>query len=118
MSKVSAVNKSLHHLNDDDSIEQVSIPTQKNATTDGKFGPFGLLVLASKNLTEHTAVFFRIDHSIVESFGGEGLACITSRVYPVLAVGEQAHLYAFNNGTKSLSISSLSAWSMKKAQIV
>ncbi|KAJ0936659.1 putative fructan beta-(2,1)-fructosidase [Helianthus annuus] len=140
--------------------------TQKNATTDGKFGPFGLLVLASKNLTEHTAVFFRvfriansfrvlmcadpsrsslkpfidkpiygaflaldpryakislrtlIDHSIVESFGGEGLACITSRVYPVLAVGEQAHLYAFNNGTKSLSISSLSAWSMKKAQIV
>ncbi|KAJ0802117.1 putative transcription factor interactor and regulator CCHC(Zn) family [Helianthus annuus] len=27
MSKVSAVNKSLHHLNDDDSIEQVSIPT-------------------------------------------------------------------------------------------
>lgn len=60
----------------------------------------------------------QIDHSIVESFGGEGLACITSRVYPVLAVGEQAHLYAFNNGTQSLSISSLSAWSMKKAQIV
>ncbi|MFS7922590.1 putative fructan beta-(2,1)-fructosidase [Helianthus anomalus] len=140
--------------------------TQKNATTYGKFGPFGLLVLASKDLTEHTAVFFRvfriansfrvlmcadssrsslkpfidkpiygaflaldpryakislrtlIDHSIVESFGGEGLACITSRVYPVMAVGEQAHLYAFNNGTQSLSISSLSAWSMKKAQIV
>uniref|UniRef100_A0A1Y3BXV3 Putative glycoside hydrolase, family 32 n=1 Tax=Helianthus annuus TaxID=4232 RepID=A0A1Y3BXV3_HELAN len=110
--------------------------TQKNATTDGKFGPIGLLVLASKDLTEHTAVFFRVFiiansfrvlmcadpsrfyHSIVESFGGEGLACITSRVYPVLAVGEQAHLYAFNNGTQSLSISSLSAWSMKKAQIV
>lgn len=34
--------------------------TQKNATTDGKFGPFGLLVLASKDLTEHTAVFFRV----------------------------------------------------------
>ncbi|KAJ0601800.1 putative fructan beta-(2,1)-fructosidase [Helianthus annuus] len=147
-------------------IDPQLLCTQKNASMGGKFGPFGLLVLASKDLTEHTAVFFRvfrtansfrvimcvdpsrssskplidkpiygaflaldprhakislrtlIDHSIVESFGGEGLACITSRIYPVLAVGEQAHLFAFNNGTQSLSISSLSAWSMKKAQIV
>lgn len=60
----------------------------------------------------------QIDHSIVESFGGGGLACITARVYPKLAIEEQAHLYAFNNGTQSLKISSLSAWSMKKAQIV
>ncbi|GKE50396.1 beta-fructofuranosidase, insoluble isoenzyme CWINV1-like protein, partial [Tanacetum coccineum] len=59
-----------------------------------------------------------IDHSIVESFGGGGLACITARVYPKLAVEEQAQLYAFNNGSQSLIISSLSAWSMKKAQIV
>ncbi|KAI3756047.1 hypothetical protein L1987_55860 [Smallanthus sonchifolius] len=140
--------------------------TQKNASMSDNFGPFGLLVLASKDLTEHTAVFFRIfrtansfrvlmcadqsrsslrplvdksiygaflaidpryekislrtliDHSIIESFGGEGLACITARVYPELAIEEQAHLYAFNNGTQSLSISSLNAWSMKKAQIV
>nr|XP_043627787.1 beta-fructofuranosidase, insoluble isoenzyme CWINV3-like [Erigeron canadensis] len=140
--------------------------TQKNASVSGRFGPFGLMVFASEDLIEHTAVFFRIfkssndfrvlmcadqsrsslrpkvdksiygaflaldprlakislrtliDHSIVESFGGEGLACITARVYPSLAINDQAHIYAFNNGSQILSISSLSAWSMKKAQIV
>ncbi|CAL5389224.1 unnamed protein product [Camellia sinensis] len=38
-----------------------------------------------------------IDHSIVESFGARGKTCITSRVYPTLAVLKNAHLYAFNN---------------------
>ena len=61
---------------------------------------------------------FQIDHSIVESFGGEGLTCITARVYPKLAINEQAKLYVFNNGTKSVTISSLNAWSMNNAQIV
>ncbi|KAL4564760.1 hypothetical protein LXL04_028831 [Taraxacum kok-saghyz] len=140
--------------------------TKYNVSVSGSLGPFGLLILASKDLREYTAVFFRvfrvnnsfhllmcadqsrsslrpeveksiygafldldprptkislrslIDHSIIESFGGDGLACITSRVYPKLAIEGQAHLYAFNNGTQSLSISSLSAWSMKRAQIV
>ncbi|KAG6414536.1 hypothetical protein SASPL_121908 [Salvia splendens] len=32
---------------------------QKNASVEGVFGPFGLLVLASDNLTEQTALFFR-----------------------------------------------------------
>ncbi|OVA08427.1 Glycoside hydrolase [Macleaya cordata] len=58
-----------------------------------------------------------VDHSIVESFGGEGKTCITARVYPKLAIGEGAHLYAFNNGAEKVRISSLTAWSMKKAQI-
>ncbi|CAK9181724.1 unnamed protein product [Ilex paraguariensis] len=58
-----------------------------------------------------------IDHSIVESFGDEGRACITARVYPELAIGEEAHLYAFNYGSQSVTITSLSAWSMKAAQI-
>ncbi|KAK9131213.1 hypothetical protein Sjap_011700 [Stephania japonica] len=58
-----------------------------------------------------------IDHSIVESFGGKGKACITSRVYPKLAIDGGAHLYVFNNGTSSVMISSFSAWSMKGAQI-
>nr|POE72612.1 fructan 6-exohydrolase [Quercus suber] len=58
-----------------------------------------------------------IDHSIVESFGGEGKACITARVYPTLATDAEAHLYAFNNGTGNVGITTLSAWSMKKAQI-
>ncbi|XP_011623827.2 beta-fructofuranosidase, insoluble isoenzyme 1 isoform X1 [Amborella trichopoda] len=128
-------------------------------------GPFGLLVLASKNLEEHTAVFFRVfkspsrnktmvlmcsdqrrsslgkeldktpyggfvdvdladgkiflrtlvDHSIVESFGGGGRTCITARVYPELAIGEDAHLYAFNYGSVAINISKISAWNMGSA---
>ncbi|KAH7867135.1 hypothetical protein Vadar_029280 [Vaccinium darrowii] len=58
-----------------------------------------------------------IDHSIVESFAGEGKACITSRVYPTLTLKEGARLYAFNNGTETVKISNLNAWSMKKAHI-
>ncbi|KAK0595666.1 hypothetical protein LWI29_008863 [Acer saccharum] len=140
--------------------------SQKGASVKSAFGPFGLLVLASKDLQEYTAVFFRIfkgqehkyvvlmcsdqsrsslndendktsygaflnvdpvheklslrsliDHSIVESFGGGGKACITARVYPTLAIENDAHLYAFNYGTEKVKITSLSAWSMKKAQI-
>ncbi|XP_022941082.1 beta-fructofuranosidase, insoluble isoenzyme CWINV1-like [Cucurbita moschata] len=140
---------------------------EKKASMNGTIGPFGLLVLASKNLEEQTAVYFRvfrkqyekyvvlmcsdqsrsslqeglekttygafvdidpvhetislrslIDHSIVESFGGNGKACITARVYPKLAINQDAHLYAFNNGTMDVRISKLSGWSMKRAQIV
>ncbi|KAK7402261.1 hypothetical protein VNO78_14383 [Psophocarpus tetragonolobus] len=58
-----------------------------------------------------------IDHSVVESFGGEGRACITARVYPTIAINDKARLYAFNNGTASVKITRLSAWSMKKAKI-
>ncbi|KAF5953940.1 hypothetical protein HYC85_006796 [Camellia sinensis] len=53
-----------------------------------------------------------IDHSIVESFGARGKTCITSRVYPTLAVLKNAHLYAFNNGSETIIIESLNAWSM------
>ncbi|CAN1218156.1 Beta-fructofuranosidase, insoluble isoenzyme CWINV1 [Linum perenne] len=59
-----------------------------------------------------------IDHSIVESFGGNGKGCIAARVYPKLAVNEDAHLYVFNYGTQSVKISRLRAWSMKKAKII
>ncbi|KAF8036087.1 hypothetical protein BT93_C1933 [Corymbia citriodora subsp. variegata] len=58
-----------------------------------------------------------IDHSIIESFGGEGKTCITARVYPSLAVGNEARLYVFNNGTVGVKISRFSAWSMKNARI-
>ena len=34
--------------------------SQKEASVKGTLGPFGLLVLASKDLSEQTAVFFRI----------------------------------------------------------
>ncbi|XP_052181300.1 beta-fructofuranosidase, insoluble isoenzyme CWINV1-like [Diospyros lotus] len=141
--------------------------SQQGAPARGGLGPFGLLILASKDLQEHTSVFFRvfqhqeknkfivlmcsdqnrsslhldydkttfgafvdidptreklqlrslIDRSIVESFGGGGKACISARVYPSLAIDGGAHLYAFNNGTQSVTVSRLTAWSMKKAQI-
>ncbi|KAK4764646.1 hypothetical protein SAY86_025736 [Trapa natans] len=37
-----------------------------------------------------------IDHSIIESFGGNGLGCITARVYPTKVIENEAHLYIFN----------------------
>ena len=52
----------------------------------------------------------------MESFGGEGKACITSRVYPTLAIEGGAHLYAFNYGTQNVQITKLSAWSMREAK--
>ncbi|KAI3975365.1 hypothetical protein MKX01_004452 [Papaver californicum] len=58
-----------------------------------------------------------IDHSIVESYGVEGKAVITARVYPKLAIDNNARLYVFNNGTTDVKMSSLAAWSMKKAEI-
>ncbi|KAK8629190.1 hypothetical protein V6N13_078042 [Hibiscus sabdariffa] len=139
--------------------------SQKGASVKGGLGPFGLLVLASKGLSENTAVFFRIfkgqnkhvvlmcsdqsrsslnqnndkttygafldvdplhqslslrsliDHSIVESFGGGGKACISARVYPTLAIDNAAHLYVFNNGSEAVRISKLNAWSMNKAKV-
>ncbi|KFK38674.1 hypothetical protein AALP_AA3G145300 [Arabis alpina] len=67
----------------------------------------------------HQTVSLRtlIDHSIVESYGGGGKVCITSRVYPKLAIGENANLFVFNKGTQSVDVLSLSAWSLKSAQI-
>ncbi|KAJ0898101.1 putative glycosidase [Helianthus annuus] len=141
------------------------ICSEMDASKKGIFGPFGLLAFASHDLTEQTAIFFRvfqhngryivlmcsdqsrsstrkgldkttygafvdidpqrdeislralIDHSIVESFGGGGKTCIIARVYPTLATRDEAHLFAFNNGTKSVLITELSAWSVKKARI-
>lgn len=54
-----------------------------------------------------------IDHSVVESFGAEGKTCITSRVYPTLAVEGNAHLHLFNNGSEVITVENLNAWSMK-----
>ncbi|RWW21953.1 hypothetical protein BHE74_00052337 [Ensete ventricosum] len=136
---------------------------RKTADVKGGVGPFGLLVLASANMEEKTAVFFRvfkadhkhvvlmchdptrsspraglykptfagfvdvdiaktgkislrslIDNSVVESFGAKGKTCITSRVYPSLAIGEDAHLFVFNNGSTDVKVPELNAWEMKK----
>lgn len=62
--------------------------------------------------------YLQIDHSIIESFGAGGKTCITSRIYPKFVKNEDAHLFAFNNGTQSVKISQMSAWSMKNAEFV
>jgi len=51
---------------------------------------------------------------VVESFGGGGRTCMTSRIYPTLALGEAAHLFVFNSGEEDVRISKLNAWEMKK----
>ncbi|TYH93064.1 hypothetical protein ES332_A13G226900v1 [Gossypium tomentosum] len=144
---------------------RASLLHRQDASVTGKFGPFGLLALATKDLAEQTAIFFRIfrdhkdykvlmcsdqkrsslrneldkttygafvdidphremvslrtliDHSIIESFGGKGRSVITTRVYPKLAINDEAHLFAFNNESLSVRVSRLNAWSMNKAQI-
>ncbi|KAK2983800.1 hypothetical protein RJ640_008476, partial [Escallonia rubra] len=103
--------------------------SRKGASVKGGLGPFGSSLHLDYDKTTygafvdvdpvHEKLSLRslIDHSIVESFGGEGKACISARVYPTLTLDKGAHLYAFNNGTEGVRISQLSAWSMKKAHI-
>ncbi|KAI3830118.1 hypothetical protein L1987_04252 [Smallanthus sonchifolius] len=59
----------------------------------------------------------KFDHSVEESFAAGGKTIITSRVYPTLALGDNAHLHVFNNGTEIITIESLNAWSMKSPQM-
>lgn len=58
----------------------------------------------------------QIDRSIIESFGDGGKVVITSRVYPLLAIEKDAHLFVFNDGSQSVVISELNAWSMNQAE--
>lgn len=73
------------------------------------FGGFIDVDLANKKLSLRSL----IDHSVVESFGEGGKTVITSRVYPELAVGGNAHLRVFNNGTETITVERLNAWSMR-----
>ncbi|KAJ7516948.1 hypothetical protein O6H91_21G005800 [Diphasiastrum complanatum] len=56
-----------------------------------------------------------VDHSVVETFAQGGRACITSRVYPTVAIDRNAHLFLFNNGTKPVTMQTLGAWEMSSA---
>ena len=47
-------------LMDQSSVDPQLLCSQKQAYVKGIVGPFGLLVLGSKDLTEQTAIFFRI----------------------------------------------------------
>ncbi|KDP37327.1 hypothetical protein JCGZ_06781 [Jatropha curcas] len=74
------------------------------------FAGFVDVDLADKKLSLRSL----IDHSVVESFGAGGKTVITSRVYPTIAIDNKAHLFVFNNGTQSIIVEKLSAWSMSK----
>nr|CAB3485374.1 unnamed protein product [Digitaria exilis] len=59
-----------------------------------------------------------IDHSVIESFGGGGRACITARVYPEhVATGASSHLYVFNDGPDAVTVSKLDAWELATASV-
>lgn len=93
-----------------------SLKNTKSFIKDGKdaykpsFGGFVDVDLSDKKLSLRSL----IDHSVVESFASRGKTCISSRVYPMLAIYNNAHLFAFNNGTETINIERLNAWSMKK----
>ncbi|KAF9680859.1 hypothetical protein SADUNF_Sadunf06G0165400 [Salix dunnii] len=73
------------------------------------FAGFVDVDLTDKKLTLRSL----IDHSVVESFGAGGRTVITSRVYPTIAVFDKAHLFVFNNGSETVTVENLNAWSMK-----
>ncbi|XP_047980501.1 beta-fructofuranosidase, insoluble isoenzyme 1-like [Salvia hispanica] len=93
-----------------------SIEEDKTKMVDGKdayrpsFGGFVNVDLKDMKISLRSL----IDNSVVESFAAGGKTVITSRVYPTMALYGDAHLYAFNNGTETIQIESLSAWSMDK----
>ncbi|KAK9053570.1 hypothetical protein SSX86_024644 [Deinandra increscens subsp. villosa] len=77
------------------------------------FGGFVDVDLTKKKLSLRSL----IDHSVVESFVEGGTIVISSRIYPTLAINENAHLHLFNNGSEIVMIERLNAWSMKTAHI-
>ncbi|CAI9301084.1 unnamed protein product [Lactuca saligna] len=77
------------------------------------FGGFVDVDLSEKKLSLRSL----IDHSVIESFAEGGMTVISSRVYPTLAVAENAHLHVFNNGSEIITIERLNAWSMKTARV-
>ncbi|XP_076885645.1 fructan 6-exohydrolase-like [Bidens hawaiensis] len=102
------------------SVNPKTLCTKRDATSAGAFGPFGLSTVRNNINTTSFGTFVdmdprysdilpKIDHSVIENFGAEGKACITSRVYP---------LFAFNNGTQNIKISHMRAWSMKNVEFI
>ncbi|TYI10813.1 hypothetical protein ES332_A09G166900v1 [Gossypium tomentosum] len=73
------------------------------------FGGFVDVDLSDRKLSLRSL----IDNSVVESFAAGGKTCITSRVYPTLAVFQDAQVFAFNNGTEPITLEHASAWSME-----
>ncbi|KAH7553981.1 hypothetical protein JRO89_XS12G0090200 [Xanthoceras sorbifolium] len=90
--------------------ERSSLNKHNDNTT---YGAFVDLVPAREQLSLKSL----IDRSILESFGRGGKAVITASVYPTQAIENKIKLFVFNNGTSSVKITYLNAWSIKRAQI-
>ncbi|CAO2044118.1 unnamed protein product [Urochloa humidicola] len=58
-----------------------------------------------------------IDHLMVESFGVEGRACITTRLYPEHAETSNSRMFVFNNGMYMVKIAKLDAWDLVAATV-
>ncbi|KAA3455211.1 Glycoside hydrolase, family 32 [Gossypium australe] len=69
------------------------------------FGGFVDVDLSDRKLSLRSL----IDKSVVESFAAGGKTCSTSRVYPTLAVFQDAQVFAFNNGTEPVTLEHASA---------
>ncbi|KAL6134645.1 hypothetical protein ACLB2K_066873 [Fragaria x ananassa] len=104
-----------HNNNNKYVVLMCSEQSRSSLNPDNDMTTYGVFVNVDP-LHEKLSLRSLIDHSIVESFGGKGKACITARVYPTMAVDGDTHLYAFNYGSESVKIAG-SAWSMKTAQI-
>ncbi|XP_047316941.1 beta-fructofuranosidase, insoluble isoenzyme 1-like [Impatiens glandulifera] len=91
-----------------------------SSSLDGSTYKPSLAGFVNVDLTKKMKLSLRtlIDHSVVESFGEGGKTCITSRVYPKLAVMDKAYLYAFNNGSTPVHIEDLNAWTLKKPMMM
>ncbi|KAE8680560.1 Beta-fructofuranosidase, insoluble isoenzyme CWINV2 [Hibiscus syriacus] len=76
------------------------------------YGGFVDVDLADKKLSLRGL----IDHSVVESFAAGGKTIISNRVYPTVAVLENAHVFAFNNGTEPINLEHSCAYSMQRPQ--
>ncbi|KAL7599062.1 hypothetical protein Lser_V15G26430 [Lactuca serriola] len=83
--------------------------TLNNQEYKPSFGGFVDVDLADNKISLRSL----IDHSVAESFAAGGKTVITSRIYPTLAINENAHLHVFNNETEIVTIERLDAWSMK-----
>lgn len=72
-----------------------------------------IVIYNNRNVSDNV----QIDRSAVESFGGGGRVCIMARVYPMGLIDGGTRMYAFNNGTSTVRVPQLKAWSMRGAQV-
>ncbi|OWM71834.1 hypothetical protein CDL15_Pgr017717 [Punica granatum] len=66
---------------------------------------------------EKLSVRILVDHSIVEGFAQGGRTCITSRVYPTIAIYGNARVFMFNNATDANVMASVKIWQMNSTSI-